>query len=64
MAPERSGEGDDYAIVVAYLPAGVPVRDWWPEATEIESTEHDAIVFTDRFPRPDWWEEPKQEVAQ
>lgn len=52
-----SGEAGDgsYSIVVAYLPRDVDVRDWWPEATEIEATEERKIVFSDRFAKPAWW---------
>lgn len=51
-----SGEGDDYAILIAYLPEGVPLTDFWPEATNVDSQERDSITFTDRFARPSWWE--------
>ena len=50
-----SGEGEDYAIVVAYLRPDNEVTEWWPEASEITVQELPAIVFADRFPRPDWW---------
>lgn len=55
---EGGGEGaddPDYSIVVAYLPKGTPVTDFWPEATEIDSEPRGEITFTDRFPEPDWW---------
>lgn len=45
------------AIVVAYLPPGEPVTNWWPEAVDIESTEEAELFFSDRFPKPDWWTE-------
>lgn len=50
-----SGEGDGYSVVVAYLRPEDRVTDWWPEASEVDTEEADAIVFTGRFPRPDWW---------
>jgi len=50
-----SGEGDDYSIVVAYLPLREPVTHWWPEARDIDSEVRDEITFTDRFPKPEWW---------
>lgn len=42
-------------IVVCYLPPDVSVTDWWPDAHDIDTTPRDEIVFTGRFPRPDWW---------
>jgi hypothetical protein len=50
-----SGTGDDYSIVIAYLPETVDVREFWPEASQVESEPSERIVFTDRFPRPNWW---------
>ena len=50
-----SGEGDNYAILIAYLPTGTDLLTYWPEATEIEGQERDSITFTERFPRPVWW---------
>lgn len=44
-----------YSVVVAYLPPGEPVTDWWPEATHIDSEPVDAIHYTSRMPRPRWW---------
>lgn len=49
--------GDDsYAIVVAYLPAGDAVTDYWPEAAQIETEERADIIYTDRFQKPEWYE--------
>ncbi len=50
-----SGEGDDYAILIAYLPAGVEVTTFWPEATDVDSEECDGITYTSRFAKPSWW---------
>lgn len=50
-----SGQGDDYAIVIAYLPRNAKLKQFWPEASEVEFTDEDEITFTDRFPKPDWW---------
>lgn len=50
-----TGYGEDYATVTAWLRPGDEVTTWWPEADEIDYEQHDAIVFTDRFPPPDWW---------
>lgn len=51
--------GDDsYAIVIAFLPSAVEVTEFWPEAYDDEFTEETEIVFSDRFSRPKWWQEP------
>lgn len=50
--------GDEsYAIVVAYAKDETQVLEYWPEAADIDTQEASAFVFTDRFPRPDWWPE-------
>lgn len=56
-----SGEGDNYAIVVAYMPhpaTAKTIKKYWPEASHIDwmQTETD-IQFSDRFPKPSWWNE-------
>ncbi len=50
-----SGYGDGYSIVVAYANSETDILDHWPEADEITVQENYPIVFTDRFPKPDWW---------
>lgn len=53
-----SGYGDGYSIVVAYLPPDVEVTTFWPEATEIDPMDECAsLVFSSRFPKPDWWKD-------
>lgn len=48
--------GDDsYSTVVAYLPPDEPLKNWWPEATNIMSEPRDTIGYSDRFKKPDWW---------
>lgn len=50
--------GDEsHSIVVAYLNDEDEIKTYWPEASNIEYTESDKIIFTDRFARPDWWPE-------
>lgn len=51
----RTGSGDDYSIVVAYLPPKAKLTDYWPEASDVDRTEEAELTFTDRFPKPDWW---------
>lgn len=51
--------GDDsHAIVVAYVDNEDQVREFWPEAEDIESEERTEYTFTDRFPCPKWWKNP------
>lgn len=55
---------DAYSILVAYLPEGVDVTQFWPEATHIDSEPcPEGIRFTSRFPRPDWWDGEGEEVT-
>lgn len=56
--PNDESLSNEHAKVVAILPKGVRLVDWWPTACAVETIEVDAIVFTDRFPRPDWWQAP------
>lgn len=49
--------GIEHAIVVAYLPKGEPLATWWPDAVEVETEEVAEIVYSSRFPRPDWFKD-------
>lgn len=51
-----SGEGDDYVVIVCYLPKGEDLFKYWDDAYEIEAQEADSITYTDRFPKPEWLE--------
>jgi hypothetical protein len=55
----NSGYGDDYNIMVAYFPQGLEdtLTEYWPDAYSIDMEISDAILFTTRFPKPDWLEE-------
>lgn len=50
-----SGYGKDYSIVVAYADDEAEILRNWPEATDIDAEEKTEYVFTDRFPKPDWF---------
>ncbi len=50
-----SGSGDEYSIVITYLPTKTNLKKYWPEASDIEFTDEDEIHYTDRFPKPEWW---------
>src|SRR3990167_1139298 len=49
------GFGDDYSILISYADDESYIVENWPEATDIESQEVDGYIFTDRFPKPDWF---------
>ena len=51
-----SGYGDDYAIIIAYLPSDADLLIYWDDAFDIDFTEEDEIVFTSRFAKPDYFE--------
>jgi hypothetical protein len=47
-----------YAIIVAYADDVAYVKKNWPEATDIDVMDEDAsYLFSDRFPKPAWFEE-------
>lgn len=50
------GEDDlhgEYAIILAYLPAGQLIKDYWPEYFDADLTSKDLNrVFTKRFLKP------------
>lgn len=48
---------DDHSVIVTYLPSGTELKDFWPDATDIESEseDRDEITFTHDYPKPDWW---------
>jgi hypothetical protein len=45
------------ATIVAYLPASEDLKKYWDDAFEIEFTEEDKITFSDRFPKPSYYNE-------
>ena len=59
-------DSSDRPIVIAYIPndpKGDPHPDailmsFWPDATLDDGTPQsfDEITFTDRFPKPEWWD--------
>lgn len=50
-------EENGYFTIVAYLPEGEDLLKYWDDAEEIEFTEREEIKFSDRFPKPEWYEE-------
>jgi hypothetical protein len=51
-----SGEGDDYVILITFADSEDYVYSNWPEAYGLVIEERKSITFTDRFPRPNWYE--------
>lgn len=47
--------GDDsYAIIVCYLPKDEDLFKYWDDAYDIDSEERSEIIYTGRFPKPEW----------
>ena len=53
-----SGSGEDYSIVISYADDVDYIMKNWPEATDLDIEERSEYTFTDRFPKPDWFEHP------
>ena len=49
-----TGYGNDYAIIVCYLPVSEPLEKYWDDAYDIDVEEKEEIVYTDRFAKPDY----------
>ena len=52
-----SGTGNGYAIIIAYLPSDADLFIYWDDAYDIDFTEEEEIIFTDRFSKPDYFVE-------
>jgi hypothetical protein len=53
---------NDDPIIVAYLDSNEQLYEYWPDAKNVSSVEEvDEINFTDRFQKPDWWEDEKKD---
>jgi hypothetical protein len=49
---------ENYSIVVAYVDSKDQIKEFWPEAINIDAEPVSEIVFTNRFPKPVWWTPP------
>lgn len=51
-----SGKAVDgsYSIIVAYLPIREDLFEYWEDAYDIQKYEMDKIIYTDKFPKPEW----------
>lgn len=52
-----TGTGEDLAAIVAYLPEGDDLCEYWPDAFDLDSIIVDELTFDERFPKPDWFKE-------
>ena len=50
----------DTAILVSYADDEDYIKKLWPEAKNLEVEEAESYIFTDRFPRPDWFKEAQK----
>lgn len=46
-----------YCIIVCYLPNNEDLHKYWDDAYQIEVEDADRIIYTDRFPKPEWLRE-------
>lgn len=53
-----TGAGEGYHTLVAYVDSRAQLFKFWPEAYDLEWRSVTGYEFTDRFPKPDWFEEP------
>lgn len=52
-----SGENEETAIIIAYLPETEDLLKYWDDAEDTEFTEEEKIEFSGRFPKPQYFEE-------
>ena len=51
-----TGYTDDHSVVVAFVETEGQISEFWPEATGITLQADHPIEFSERFPKPDWWD--------
>ena len=42
--------------MIAYVKSVEQLKEFWPEAADIDVDERVEITYTDRFPKPSWYE--------
>lgn len=53
-----TGAGEGFSTLVAYADNLDQLLEFWPEASAIDVADApDGYVFTDRFQKPDWFDE-------
>ena len=49
--------GDEsYATIVCYLPRKENLKKYWDDAFDIDFTEEEKVEFSDRFPKPEYFD--------
>ena len=57
---ETKPDDDEYAVIVCYLPKDEDLKKYWDDAFDIEAEEREEIIYTDRFPKPEWCKEGEE----
>lgn len=53
----RVGFDTNIHTLVGHFREMSQVKEFWPEAYDLEGPVEVKITFSDRFPKPDWWTE-------
>jgi len=51
-----TGESSDDFIICTYVDSEEDIYKQWPEAFNVDIEKVDKIEFSDRFPKPEWYE--------
>ena len=54
---------EEYSVVIAYVKTEDQIKEFWPEADNIDATHGESIVFSGRFQKPSWWNEPRETAS-
>ena len=49
-----TGYGENFVVIVCYLPKYEELEKYWDDAYDIDSEERTEIKYTGRFPKPNW----------
>lgn len=49
--------GEPFCTIICYLPDHEDLFKYWDDAFDIEKEYPDKIIYTDRFPKPEWIKE-------
>ena len=50
-----TGSNIDCCTIVTYVKSIDQVLEYWPDAIDIEAEEVEEIVYSSRFPKPEWY---------
>jgi hypothetical protein len=48
---------NEYVTIIAYLPENEDLKAYWDDAYDVDFKEYDELIFTDRFPKPEYYKE-------